>query len=68
MVDEQTGEVVACELTSKSARDFSRVASLVRQLDRPISSARTVVAYDTAAGEITAFIAVVHQGLGEREG
>ncbi len=46
-VDEQTGEVVACELTSKGARDSSRVASLVGQIDRPISSARADSAYDT---------------------
>ena len=39
-VDEQTGEVVAGELTSKRARDSSRVASLVGQIDSPISSAR----------------------------
>ena len=36
-VDEQTGEVVAGELTSKKARDSSRVASLVGQSDSPIS-------------------------------
>ena len=30
-VDEETGDVVACELTSKRARDSSRVASLVGQ-------------------------------------
>ncbi len=46
-VDEQTGEVAACELTSKKARDSSRVASLVRQIDIPISSARADSAYDT---------------------
>ena len=45
-VDEQTGEVVACELTSKRARDSSRVASLVGQIDSPISSARADTAYD----------------------
>ncbi len=45
-VDEQTGEVVACELTSKKARDSSRVASLVGQIDSPISSARADSAYD----------------------
>ena len=39
-VDEQSGEVVAGELTSKRARDSSRVASLVGQSDSPISSAR----------------------------
>lgn len=32
-VDEETGEVVACDLTRKSARDASRVPSLVRQID-----------------------------------
>ncbi len=47
-VDEQTGEVVACELTSKRARDSSRVASLVRQIDSPISSARADTAYDAS--------------------
>ncbi len=46
-VEEQTGEVVACELTSKRARDSSRVPSLGAQLDRPISSARADTAYDT---------------------
>ena len=34
-VDEQSGEVVAGELTSKRARDSSRVASLVGQSDSP---------------------------------
>ena len=47
-VDEQTGEVVAGELTSKRARDSSRVASLVRQSDSPISSARADTAYDAS--------------------
>ena len=37
-VDEQTSDVVACELTSKRARDASRVASLVGQIERPIAS------------------------------
>ena len=45
-VDEQTGEVIAGELTSKRARDSSRVASLVGQIDSPISSARADTAYD----------------------
>ena len=39
-VDEQTSDVVACELTSKRARDASRVASLVGQIERPIASAK----------------------------
>ena len=47
-VDEETGEVVACELTSKRARDSSRVASLFAQIDSPISSARADTAYDAS--------------------
>ena len=47
-VDEQSGEVVAGELTSKRARDSSRVASLVGQIDSPISSARADTAYDAS--------------------
>jgi hypothetical protein len=47
-VEEETGDVVACELTSKRARDSSRVASLVAQVDRPISSVRADTAYDTS--------------------
>ena len=39
-VDEQTSDVVACELTSKRARDASRVASLVGQIERPNASAK----------------------------
>ena len=48
-IDEQSGEVVACELTSKRARDSSRVASLVGQIDSPISSARADTAYDASS-------------------
>ena len=47
-VDEQSGEVVAGELTSKRAHDSSRVASLVGQIDSPISSARADTAYDAS--------------------
>ena len=47
-VDERTGEVVACDLTSKTARDSSRVASLLGQIDSPISSARADAAYDAS--------------------
>ena len=46
-VDEQTSDVVACDLTSKRARDASRVASLVGQIERPIASAKADAAYDT---------------------
>ena len=45
-VDELTGDVVACDLTSKSARDSSRIPSLLKQIDSPISSARADTAYD----------------------
>ncbi len=45
-VDERTGDVVACELTSKRARDASRVTSLVGRIERPITSARADTAYD----------------------
>ena len=47
-VDEQAGEIVACELTSKRARDSSRVPSLLGQIDRPISSVRADAAYDAS--------------------
>ncbi len=45
-VDEVTGDVIACDLTSKSARDPSQEPSLLRQIDRPISSCRADSAYD----------------------
>ena len=45
-VDERTGDVVACDLTSRRARDSARVAALVTQIDSPISSARADTAYD----------------------
>jgi len=45
-VDEVTGDVLACDLTSKTARDAARVPGLVAQVDRPIASARADGAYD----------------------
>ena len=45
-VDEMTADVIACDLTSKRARDSTRVASLIGQIDRPIASARADAAYD----------------------
>jgi hypothetical protein len=48
-VDEQTGEVVACNLTSKSASDASRVPSLLGQVARTVASARADSAYDAKA-------------------
>ena len=46
VVDEGTGDILACDLTSKSARDPARVPSLLSQLDNPIASARADAAYD----------------------
>ena len=45
-MDEQTGDVVACNLTSKSARDASRVPSLVGQIACPITTVKADAAYD----------------------
>ena len=45
-VDEGTGEVLACNLTSKNATDASRVPSLVQQVDCPIASMRADSQYD----------------------
>ena len=46
-VDEHPSDVGAGELTSKRARDASRVASRVGQIERPIASAKADAAYDT---------------------
>ncbi len=46
-VDEPTGNMVASDVTSKSALDSSRVPSLLKQIDSPISSARADTTYDT---------------------
>ena len=46
-VDALTGEVLACELTSKRARDASRVPSLLGQVVRPVASFTADSAYDT---------------------
>ena len=48
-VEERTGEVVACTLTSKNATDASCVPSLLRQVDRPIASLRADYIYDVKA-------------------
>ncbi len=45
-VDERTGDIVACQLTSKRARDAARVPALLKQTDRPIASCRADSAYD----------------------
>ena len=46
-VDEKTGDVLACDLTSKRARDAARVPALVKQLEHPIASLRADAAYDS---------------------
>ena len=60
-VDEQTGEVVAGELTSKRARDSSRVASLVGRSTvpshRPELTPHTTPAASMRRSRITALIA-----------
>ena len=46
-VDEHPSDGVACERTSTRARDASRVASLVGQIERPLASATAAAAYAT---------------------
>jgi hypothetical protein len=48
-VNALTGEVVACDVTSKSARDASRVPALLRQIESPLASVRADGAYDEEA-------------------
>ncbi len=47
IVDEVAGDVLACDLTSRSARDSVRVPPLLAQIDRPIASARADAGYDS---------------------
>ena len=48
-VNAVTGQVIACDLTSKSARDASRVPALLKQIDGPLASVRADGAYDGEA-------------------
>jgi hypothetical protein len=48
-VNALTGEVIACDLTSKSAPDASRVPALLRQIESPLASACADGAYDKDA-------------------
>ena len=48
-VDEETGDVVACDLTSKAAGDSTRVPALLAQVVRPLCSLRADTAYDSNA-------------------
>ncbi len=45
-IDAKTGEVVACEVTRKQAKDASRVAALLSQVDTPLVSLSADAAYD----------------------
>ena len=48
-VNALTGEIIACDLTSKSARDASRVPALLKQIDGPLASVCADGAYDREA-------------------
>jgi hypothetical protein len=48
-VNAVTGQVIACDLTSKSARDASRVPALLKQINSPLASVRADGAYDREA-------------------
>ena len=48
-VDALTGQVIACDLTGKSARDASRVPALLKQINSPLASVRADGAYDREA-------------------
>jgi hypothetical protein len=45
-LDAKTGEIIACELTRKQAKDASRVRTLIGQVDRPLASFTADAAYD----------------------
>jgi hypothetical protein len=48
-VDALNSQVIACDLTSKSARDASRVPALLKQINSPLASVRADGAYDREA-------------------
>jgi len=48
-VNALTGDVIACDLTGKSARDASRVPAWLKQIDRPLASVSADAAYDKTA-------------------
>ena len=45
-VDAKTGDIVAADVTASRARDASRVPALLKQIERPLSSASADAAYD----------------------
>ena len=48
-VNALNGEVIACDATSKSARDAARVPALVKQIESPLASVSADAAYDNVA-------------------
>jgi hypothetical protein len=48
-VNALTGDVIACDVTSKSARDASRVPALLKQMENPLASVSADAAYDQEA-------------------
>jgi hypothetical protein len=48
-VNALTGEAIACDLTSKSTPDASRVPALLKQIESPLASASADGAYDQEA-------------------
>ena len=48
-VDAVTGQVIACDVTGKCARDTSRVPKLLKQINSPLASVRADGAYDSEA-------------------
>jgi hypothetical protein len=48
-VDALTGQVVACDVSSKSASDAARMPTLLKQIGAPLASVRTDGAYDKQA-------------------
>ena len=49
MVDADTGEILACDLTGRRAADCARVPALIQQIDEPAASLAADGAYDTVA-------------------
>ena len=48
-VNALTGDVIACDVTSKNARDASRVPALLKQIENPLASVSADAAYDQEA-------------------
>ena len=49
VVDADTGEILACDLTGRRAADCARVPALIQQIDEPAASLSADGAYDTVA-------------------